>query len=80
VNLRYSHNLILRLRDNGKGIDAGVASGGKPGHFGLRGMQERAQRIRATLHLRSRPGAGTEIELTVPGRMAFKRSKKGRLT
>jgi two-component system nitrate/nitrite sensor histidine kinase NarX len=35
-------------------------------HVGLRIMRERAQRIGATLDIRSSPGAGTQIVLTVP--------------
>ena len=47
VNLSYARNLTVRIRDNGKGIDPDVVSNGRPGHFGLRGMQERAIRIHA---------------------------------
>ena len=42
---------------------------GREGHFGLMGMQERAQRIRGQVHIRSRPGAGTDVSLTVPASM-----------
>jgi nitrate/nitrite-specific signal transduction histidine kinase len=35
-------------------------------------MRERAERIGARLTLSSRPGVGTEIELVVPARMAFR--------
>jgi signal transduction histidine kinase len=80
VSLSYSQNLIMRVRDNGKGIDAAVAASGKPGHFGLRGMQERAVRINGTLRLLTRPGSGTEIELTVPGKIVFREPPSGRLT
>jgi signal transduction histidine kinase len=34
-------------------------------------MRERAERIGARLHVWSREGAGTEIELAVPGKIAF---------
>ena len=34
-------------------------------------MRERAERIGARLKVRSRAAAGTEVELTVPGRLAF---------
>jgi hypothetical protein len=35
-------------------------------------MRERAERIGARLKVRSREAAGTEVELTVPGRVAFR--------
>ena len=35
-------------------------------HVGLRIMRERAQRIGATLDVRSQPGRGTEIALSLP--------------
>jgi signal transduction histidine kinase/ligand-binding sensor domain-containing protein len=74
VNLSYRHDFILRVRDNGDGIDPNVATSGKPGHFGLPGMRERAERIHGTVRVMSRTGAGTEIELIVPGNAAFKTS------
>ena len=45
VSLEYAHDLTFRIGDNGVGIDAEVAEHGKTGHFGLRGMRERAERI-----------------------------------
>jgi signal transduction histidine kinase len=72
VFLSYAPNLTLRVQDNGKGIDPNFATNGKPGHFGLRGMQERAQRIHGTLRVMSRANSGTEVELIVPARVAFR--------
>ena len=37
VELRYTHDLNLLVRDNGIGIDAAVVDKGKDGHFGLQG-------------------------------------------
>ena len=63
----------LRIRDNGKGIDRNVLEqGARPGHWGLPGVRERAKRIGARLKLWSEPGAGTEAELTVPARIAYR--------
>ena len=51
----------LKVKDDG----VGFATTGKPGqgigHFGLRGMQERAKRIGAELVVKSAPGCGTEV-------------------
>jgi signal transduction histidine kinase len=63
----------LRIRDNGKGIDRNVLEqGARQGHWGLPGVRERAKRIGARLKLWSEPGAGTEAELTVPARIAYR--------
>lgn len=71
VQLEYTNNLLLRVCDDGRGIDAVTAAEGKPGHFGLKGMYERSARIGGKLILSSSPGSGTMIELTVPGRVIF---------
>jgi signal transduction histidine kinase/ligand-binding sensor domain-containing protein len=72
VEIQYARTqLSLLVRDDGRGIDSSILEEGRDGHWGLSGMRERSQRIGATLKLRSRPGAGTEIELVVPGHLAF---------
>jgi len=73
VEVRYNaRQLRVRVRDDGTGIDAGVLSGeGRSGHFGLPGMRERAKAIGGQLGVWSERGAGTEIELTVPGPVAY---------
>jgi ligand-binding sensor domain-containing protein/signal transduction histidine kinase len=64
--------LVLRVRDDGRGVDAGVvAAGGRDGHWGLAGMRERADRIGGRLSLWSQGGAGTEVELAVPASSAY---------
>jgi hypothetical protein len=72
VQLEYSrHRLRLVVSDDGCGIDANVLQTGRDGHWGLSGMRARADRVGAKLRLLSRPSAGTEVELTVPGHIAF---------
>jgi signal transduction histidine kinase len=66
VELNYGRRLILRVRDNGKGIAKDLADQGKAGHFGLNGMRERAAKIGAEFSIRGQPGRGTEVELVVP--------------
>jgi signal transduction histidine kinase/ligand-binding sensor domain-containing protein len=63
--------LRVLIRDDGKGIDPEVLRAGRDGHWGLSGMRERAERMGARLKVWSRAGAGTEIELSVPGETAF---------
>ncbi|WP_227470453.1 sensor histidine kinase [Massilia sp. YMA4] len=62
----------LRVRDDGCGLDAAVAqAGGRPGHWGLVGMRERAAAIGATLRMASGPGQGTALEVTLPAARAY---------
>ncbi len=49
------------------------------GHFGLPGMRERAAIVKGQLDVRSARGGGTEIELRVPGRVAYRASAPRRL-
>jgi signal transduction histidine kinase len=63
VRLEFSDDSVrLCVHDDGRGFD-----GAKPplGGFGLVGMQERAAELRSSLGVTTRPGAGTEIEVTV---------------
>lgn len=72
VELRYSSGEFrLLVRDDGTGIDSKMLESGRDRHWGLVGMHERAERIGAQLHVLSRASAGTEIELSVPGKLAF---------
>jgi signal transduction histidine kinase len=63
--------LRIAVRDNGCGIDPRELQWGRPGHWGLQGMRERAERIGARLRLLSKVALGTEVELCVPSRVAF---------
>lgn len=73
VELRYGkRQLRLRVRDDGRGIDGAVlAAGGRRGHHGLCGMRERAEIVGGRLNVWSAPGAGTEVELTIPASRAY---------
>jgi signal transduction histidine kinase len=63
--------LRIAVRDNGRGMGPQELEGGRRGHWGLGGMRERADRIGARLRLWSRVALGTEVELCVPGWIAF---------
>ena len=56
----------MRIRDDGAGIDPEVPLHGRPGHWGLSGMRERAEKIGARLSIWSRPTGGSELELVLP--------------
>jgi signal transduction histidine kinase len=55
--------LVLCVRDRGIGFD--LTATGKTG-LGLESIRERARLIQARLRVRSRPGVGTKITLSVP--------------
>ena len=61
----------LRIRDDGHGIPTKVLEAGRPGHYGLSGMRERAQQIGASLEIWSGAKAGTEIALNIPASIAY---------
>ena len=74
VEIEYApRKLAITVRDNGSGIDAQLLQTGREGHFGLSNMRERAEKIHAKLDVLSRPGAGTEVQLSVPGKVAYDR-------
>jgi ligand-binding sensor domain-containing protein/signal transduction histidine kinase len=80
VTVEYSgSHLRLLVTDDGRGINSKVLQSGREGHWGLSGMRERAKKIGAQLKVRSRDGAGTEIELFVPGRIAFEKESNDKL-
>jgi signal transduction histidine kinase/ligand-binding sensor domain-containing protein len=80
VEIRYDERqLRVRVRDNGKGIDPQhLSDHGSGGHFGLRGMRERAKLTGGKLTVWSEQGSGTEVELSIPGDHAYVRTPEGR--
>jgi signal transduction histidine kinase/ligand-binding sensor domain-containing protein len=69
----------LRVCDDGRGIDSAILEkGGRDNHWGLNGMRERASKIGGQLELWSRPGNGTEAELTVPAGTAYRAEPKSK--
>ena len=72
ADITYSGSLLrLRIRDDGKGMDPGIVAEGRAGHYGVPGMRERAKRIGGKLDVWTGTGAGTEIELSIPGSIAY---------
>jgi ligand-binding sensor domain-containing protein/signal transduction histidine kinase len=67
IELRFNaDNVNLVVQDDGCGFDPGEKSSARNGHFGVIGMRERTQRRNGRLDIKSRPGAGTEISVSVP--------------
>jgi hypothetical protein len=75
TEITYGESLRLRFRDDGKGIDPSVVErGGRSGHWGSPGIRDRAKPIGAELSVWSELGAGTEVELSIPGSIAYEAS------
>ncbi len=71
INYAPTH-LRMRCRDNGKGMSKEQLDAGSPaGHWGVTGMKERASRIGARFDIWSTPGAGTEVDISVPAAAAY---------
>lgn len=71
----HPRELRLRVRDDGVGMPEHAPS--RPGHWGLDGMYERAERIGGHLDILSRVGAGTDVNLRVPAAAAYPRRRPG---
>lgn len=63
IDLMTEHdNLVLRVHDNGQGMQEGV----RPGRIGVVSMRERAISIGAQFSISSSAGVGTTIEVEIP--------------
>ena len=66
VVLRYGRDmLVLGVHDDGRGFVMDTAME-REGHYGLRGLRERAEVVGGALHVVTAPGSGTRITLEVP--------------
>jgi signal transduction histidine kinase len=77
VEIRYDERqLRLRIRDDGKGIDAKhLDEQARARHYGLRGMRERAKLMGGKLAVWSELDLGTEVELRIPASRAYARRR-----
>lgn len=66
--------LVLEVRDNGKGFEGGTESSKKS--IGLLGMRERALLLGGTCVVLGNPGRGTVVTLRVPWRQGLKMGSK----
>jgi signal transduction histidine kinase len=81
VEIHYDEQeLRVRVRDNGKGIDPKLVDDGRKGHFGLRGMRERANLVGGKVTMWSELDAGTEVELCIPAARAYTRISDGAIS
>ncbi|GAA4019236.1 sensor histidine kinase [Actimicrobium antarcticum] len=56
-------NLRLSVCDNGKGVTGTLV---RAGHYGVRGMQERAESLGGILQLQPGPDGGLEVDVSIP--------------
>jgi signal transduction histidine kinase len=62
IELNAVHEEVtVEVRDNGSGFVTHDRGGGLSGHWGIRGMRERAARVAGQLHVDSRLGEGTRV-------------------
>jgi signal transduction histidine kinase len=72
VLLSYGEReLRIRVQDNGLGISEETLNLRRPGHYGIAGMRERAERLGGSISIRSRVGEGTEVNLSVPVHLLY---------
>jgi signal transduction histidine kinase len=75
ISLSYdAKHVELRVSDDGRGFSGDVASFAARGHFGLKGMRERAAAIDGVLEVDSEQGGGTAVILRIK---AQSRAEKG---
>jgi signal transduction histidine kinase len=63
--------LVLRVRDDGRGMDESVMRGGREGHWGMRGIRERAANLGGTATFASSEQGGTEVTVRTPMTQVF---------
>jgi len=80
VEIRYNERqFALRVRDDGKGIDSKhLNDHTRPGHYGMRGMRERAKLMGGEMTVWSKIDSGTEVELSIPSANAYATASRRR--
>jgi signal transduction histidine kinase len=67
VRIRFGETTIdLQVSDDGRGFDPRPIGGRERPAWGLLGIEERATLLGGTASIRSRPGEGTQVDVTVP--------------
>ena len=61
----HGGTVSFSVRDDGCGFNANTAPRPAQGHFGLHGIRERLKSFNGTLDIRSAPGRGTDVTVTL---------------
>jgi signal transduction histidine kinase len=81
IELEYGQQHVrLKITDDGLGLPSDIAAAGRPGHWGISGMRERAEGLGARLRVLSGPDVGTEVDLVVPAQVAYEQADPARRT
>ena len=65
--LKHEAGIVqLHIRDDGVGFDPAGLNHMSNGHFGWRGIYERAEQLGATVELQAQSGRGTSVTVNVP--------------
>jgi Signal transduction histidine kinase, nitrate/nitrite-specific len=76
LSIEFGRRLVASVADDGVGLDGGVlAAGHVPGHFGMRGLRERAARLGGQVAWTAAENGGTRVVLTMPGGRAYRRRR-----
>ena len=77
VDLNWGDDrFVLRVRDDGVGLDPKLLAQGRDGHWGLQGMRERTRQVGGSLEIRSEASSGTVVELSVPATRAYSKAMR----
>jgi signal transduction histidine kinase len=77
IEIGFHRTFRLEIYDNGQGISDETLNLGRPGHFGLTGMRERASQLGGKLEIASSAQHGTTISLRLPGHAVYKTTLGG---
>lgn len=67
VRLEYQKRFLrFSVQDNGAGMDPNMMAVGRPGHYGLQNMRERAEAVGGEMSIGAEPGRGCVIAVCIP--------------
>ena len=67
VKVEYTQGLLnISVKDDGVGFDPDRLNGERSERYGLIGMKERVEMLRGEIAIRSRPGEGTRVSMSIP--------------
>jgi signal transduction histidine kinase/ligand-binding sensor domain-containing protein len=72
IEIGFHRTFRLEIYDNGQGMSEETLNFGRPGHFGLTGMRERASQLGGKLEIASSAQYGTTISFRLPGHAVYK--------
>ncbi len=72
IEVLHEHReVVMRIRDDGRGFDASATEQSPAGHYGLQNIVQRARRLGGMLDIDSQSGQGTTVTLHMPLKLDF---------